>query len=102
MPVTWSDEKLILLYCLSKSVIWKVSITDWRSTGISFLADFVPYLHVYVNDINRHVHLGSCNIYADDTINFPNATVSNILVSTLTMCYHGIFKLTALVRNLFL
>ena len=32
----------------------------------------------------------------------PNATVSNILVSTLTMCYHGIFKLTALVRNLFL
>ena len=26
---------------------------------------------------------------------------ANILVSTLTMCYHGIFKLTALVRNLF-
>ena len=23
---------------------------------------------IYVNDINRHVHLGSCNIYADDTL----------------------------------
>ena len=29
---------------LSKSVIWKVSITDWRSTGISFRAAFVHYL----------------------------------------------------------
>ena len=23
---------------------------------------------VYVNDLNRHIHLGSCNIYADDTL----------------------------------
>ena len=23
---------------------------------------------IYVNDINRHVHLGSCSIYADDTL----------------------------------
>ena len=23
---------------------------------------------IYVYDINRHVHLGSCNIYADDTL----------------------------------
>ena len=23
---------------------------------------------IYANDINRHVHLGSCNIYADDTL----------------------------------
>ena len=40
-------------------------------------------------------------MYSLGIINFPNATVSNILVSTLTMCYHGIFKLTALVRNFF-
>ena len=44
---------------------WKVSITDWRSTWISFRAAFL----IYVNDINRHVHLGSCNIYADCTGN---------------------------------
>ena len=23
---------------------------------------------IYVNDINRHVHLGSCNLYANDTL----------------------------------
>ena len=23
---------------------------------------------IYVNDSNRHVHLGSCNLYADDTL----------------------------------
>ena len=23
---------------------------------------------IYVNDINRHVHLGACNLYADDTL----------------------------------
>ena len=23
---------------------------------------------IYINDINRHVHLGSCNLYADDTL----------------------------------
>ena len=23
---------------------------------------------IYVNYINRHVHLGSCNLYADDTL----------------------------------
>ena len=22
---------------------------------------------IYVNDINRHVHLGACYLYADDT-----------------------------------
>ena len=31
---------------------------------------------IYVNDINRHVHLGSCNIYADDTLKY--CTGSNI------------------------
>ena len=23
---------------------------------------------IYVNDINRHIHLGACNIYVDDTL----------------------------------
>ena len=40
-------------------------------------------------------------MYSLGIINYPNATVSNISVSTSTMCYHGIFKLTALVRNFF-
>ena len=28
---------------------------------------------IYVNDINRHVHLGSCNLYADDTLIYCRA-----------------------------
>ena len=32
---------------------------------------------IYVNDINRHVHLGSCNLYADDTLIY--CTGSNIV-----------------------
>ena len=32
---------------------------------------------IYVNDINRHVHLGSCNLYADDTLIYCNG--SNIV-----------------------
>ena len=32
---------------------------------------------IYVNDINRHVHLGSCNLYADDTLIY--FTGSNIV-----------------------
>ena len=32
---------------------------------------------IYVNDINRHVHLGSCNLYADDTVIY--CTGSNIV-----------------------
>ena len=32
---------------------------------------------IYVNDINRYVHLGSCNLYADDTLIY--CTGSNIV-----------------------
>ena len=32
---------------------------------------------IYVNDINRHVHLGSCNLYADDTLTVLVATSLN-------------------------
>ena len=32
---------------------------------------------IYVNDNNRHVHLGSCNLYADDTLIY--CTGSNIV-----------------------
>ena len=32
---------------------------------------------IYVNDISRHVHLGSCNLYADDTLIY--CTGSNIV-----------------------
>ena len=32
---------------------------------------------IYFNDINRHVHLGSCNLYTDDTLTY--CTGSNIV-----------------------
>ena len=45
-----------------------------------------PLLLIYVNDINSHVHLGSCNIGADDTLIY--CTGSNIveLKTNITKC----------------
>ena len=47
---------------------------------------------IYVNDINRHVHLGACNLYADDTLVYCNgSTMSelkhNIQQSQIFMWY---------------
>ena len=54
-----------------------MSTSDRCSTGICLRAAFIPYTRVYVNDINRHVYLGSCNLYADDTLIY--CTGSNIV-----------------------
>ena len=31
---------------------------------------------IYVNDINRHVHLGAINLYADDTLVYCSGSTS--------------------------
>ena len=36
---------------LSKSVIWKVSITDWRSTGISLQCNIITYIGVDIDNV---------------------------------------------------
>ena len=39
---------------------------------------------IYVNDINRHVHLGSCNLYANDTLVY--CTGKNVTELTNNIC----------------
>ena len=34
---------------------------------------------IYVNDMNRHVHLGACNLYADDTLVYCNGSTMSEL-----------------------
>ena len=55
------------------------------------------FLIKYVNDINRHVHVGACNLYADDTLVYCNgSTMSelkhNIQPSTIQQCVSDIHE----------
>ena len=47
---------------------------------------------IYVNDINRHVHLGTCYLYADDTLIYY--TGSNIveLKTNIQKCVTGVHE----------
>ena len=41
---------------------------------------------IYVNDINRHVHLGSCNLYADDTLVYCTGKNVTELTNNMQIC----------------
>ena len=41
---------------------------------------------IYVNDINRHVHLGSCNLYADDTLIYCTGSDIVELKTNIQIC----------------
>ena len=41
---------------------------------------------IYVNDINRHIHLGACNIYADDTLVYCTANSMPQLKDNIQKC----------------
>ena len=43
-------------------------------------------LMIYVNDINRHIHLGACNIYADDTLVYCTANSMPQLKDNIQKC----------------
>ena len=41
---------------------------------------------IYINDINRHVYLGSCNLYADDTLVYCTGKNTTELSSNMQKC----------------
>ena len=48
------------------------------------------FLRIYVNDINRHVHLGTCNLYADDTLIYCTGNSIVELNNTMQKCVDDI------------
>ena len=47
---------------------------------------------IYVNDINRHVHLGACNLYADDTLVHCNGSTMSELKHNIQQCVSDIHE----------
>ena len=47
---------------------------------------------IYVNDINRHVHLGGCNLYADDTLVYCNGSTMSELKNNIQQCVSDIHE----------
>ena len=47
---------------------------------------------IYVNDINRHVHLGACNLYADDTLVYCNGSTISELKHNIQQCVSDIHE----------
>ena len=47
---------------------------------------------IYVNDINRHVHLGACNLYADDTLVYCNGSTMSELKHNIQQCVSDIHE----------
>ena len=47
---------------------------------------------IYVNDINRHVHLGACNLYADDTLVHCNGSTVSELKHNIKLCVSDIHE----------
>ena len=47
---------------------------------------------IYVNDINRDVHLGACNLYADDTLVYCNGSTMSELKHNIQQCVSDIHE----------
>ena len=47
---------------------------------------------IYVNDINRHVRLGACNLYADDTLVYCNGSTMSELKHNRQQCVSDIHE----------
>ena len=47
---------------------------------------------IYVNDINPHVHLGACNLYADDTFVYCSGSTMSELKHNIQQCVSDIHE----------
>ena len=48
---------------------------------------------IYVNDINRHVRLGACNLFADDTLVYCSGSTMSELKHNIQQCVSDIHEL---------
>ena len=49
-------------------------------------------LLIYLNNINRHVHLGPCNLYADHTLIYCGGSTMSELKHNIQQCVSGIHE----------
>ena len=47
---------------------------------------------IYVDDINRHVHLGACNLYDDDTLVYCSGSTISELKHNIQQCVSDIHE----------
>ena len=47
---------------------------------------------IYVDDINRHVHLRACNVYVDDTLVYCNGSTMSELKHNIQQCVSDIHE----------
>ena len=76
--------RVIIRYLEKKSTI---------SIGVPQGSVLGPLLFlIYVNDINRHVHLGACNLYADDTLVYCSGSTMSELKHNIQQCVSDIHE----------
>ena len=65
----------------------ELSSKSTLETGVPQGSVLGPILFiVYVNDLNRHIHLGACNLYADDTLVYCAANSIDKLQEGIQEC----------------
>ena len=72
-----------------------------RNVRRALLFSIILFL-IYVNDINRHVHLGACNLYADDTLVYCSGSTMSELKHNIQQCvsdFHEWYDQNKLVIN---
>ena len=78
--ILMTDNKL---FCVKMNYQEKGKIVS----GVSQGSVLCPVLSmIYVNDINRRIHLGACNIYADDTLGYCTANSMPQLMDNIQKC----------------
>ena len=83
---SYLNEREHMVSCHNKSTI-SIGVPQWCVLGpLLFL--------IYVNGINRHVHLGACNLYAGDTLVYcSGSTMSELkLKHNIQQCVSGIHE----------
>ena len=88
----WNSLKSLLLCCFP-FLIYEESYIYTISIGVPQGSVLGPLLFlIYVNDINRHVHLGACNLYADDTLVYCSGSTMSELKHNIQQCVSDIHE----------
>jgi hypothetical protein len=88
-------SNLANLQCVSKAVVCNNEISGFRDITIGVPQGSVlgPVLFmIYVNDLSNNVHLGSCNMYADDTIVYTSGNTIEEVNEKLQLSINDVSK----------